>query len=324
MEGNNKKEKKALKLKIKTFADLKRFTSKQLHKIVEKWREKNKDLKDLSLEEILRNEKWTKAMKVVIRQSLINRSDRKWLQRAKAINDKKEDLQEDIEQYNEDVREGKITGKEQQKAYNKLNDRVYKINKEMYTRDLGPADQAKPKNPMIQRAIKNVGKVVKTVGKGLGVAVAAPFVIGYKIATGIGRGVKAIGRGGKVAALTAGKVTYKGAKAVGQTIKETSKEVKETDQARRKIKNIENRKDLGDNVKFAKKEWIYDTSSKATQEAIYEDDYKAALKENAKREREAARRAKLHMSEEQQPINHEEAMKKTEENSNEQEKEEEK
>ena len=41
MEDNNKKEKKVLKLKLKTFADFKRFTSKQLHKIVEKLREKD-------------------------------------------------------------------------------------------------------------------------------------------------------------------------------------------------------------------------------------------------------------------------------------------
>lgn len=295
MEENNKKEKKALKLKIKTFADLKRFTSKQLHKIVEKFREKNKDLKDLSLEEILKNEKWTKAMKAVIRQSLINRSDSKRLQRAKAINEKKADLQEDIEQYHEDVREGKLTGKEQQKVYNKLTDRVYKINKELYTRDLGPKDQEKPKNPMIQRAVKNVAKAAKTVGKGIAIGagavasvVAFPFVMAYKGARAVGRGVKALGKGAQVATLTAGKVAGN---------------VKEQVQTARGEVHRE----------------MYEKASEEKKQEMMESAYEAAEKENRKREREAARREKLHMNAEQQPIDHEEAMKKTADKTDEQE-----
>lgn len=313
MEENNKKEKKALKLKIKTFADLKRFTSKQLHKIVEKFREKNKDLKELSLEEILENEKWTKAMGAVVRQSLINRSDSKRLQRAKVINEKKAELQEDIKQYHEDVREGELTGKEQQKVYNKLADRVYKINKEIYTRDLGPKDQEKPKNPMIQRAVKNVAKAAKTVGKGIVTAAkisasiaVLPFVGLYQGAKFVGKKALALGRGGKVAALTAGKVVSNTAKAVAENVKgqvePIATQVKETEEARRDSKNAKT---------FEEKREIYENANEEIQKAIYEDDYKAALKENAKREREAARREKLHMNAEQQPIDHEEAKKKT-------------
>lgn len=280
-------EKKKLNLKIKTFADLKRFTSKQLHKIVEKFREKNKDLKDLSLEEILKNEKWTKAMKAVIRQSLINRSDSKRIQRTKAINEKKADLQEDIKQYQEDVREGKLTGKEQQKVYNKLNDRIYKINKEIYTRDLGTEDQEKPKNPMIQRAVKNLAKAAKTVGRGIaiGAGVAAsvisfPFVMAYKGARAVGRGVKALGKGAQVATLTAGKVAG----------------------------------NVKDQVQTARGEVhreMYEKASEEKKQEMMENAYKEADRENAKREREAARREKLHMNAERQPIDHEEAKKKT-------------
>ena len=139
-----------------------------------------------------------------------------------------------------------------------------------------------------------------------GVAV-IPFALLYGGTKFVAKKAAALGRGGKNLALTAGKVTKMGATAISDkiepvksAIKNTAKEVKETENARRESRNAKT---------FEEKAEIYESASKEAQEAIYEDDYKAALKENAKREREAARREKLHMSAEQQPINHEEANK---------------
>lgn len=284
MEDNNKKEKKVLKLKLKTFADFKRFTSKQLHKIVEKLREKDKDT---SLQQLESEGKYFEIMKYAARQSLVKRADRSREKQEQKIMDayiaKNEKLME--------AKENVVISEEQYaRAVEQLK---YKMEKKEYVKDLGPEDQEKPKNPAIQRAIKNVGKVVKTVGKGVAVVVAAPFVLGYKVATGIGRGVKAIGRRGKVAALTAGKVAG----------------------------------NVKDQVQTARGEVhreMYEKASEDKKQEMMEQAYRQADKEDAKREREAARREKLHMKAEQQQIDHEEAMKKTGENANEQEREEEK
>ena len=284
MEDNNKKEKKVLKLKLKTFADFKRFTSKQLHKIVEKLREKDKDT---SLQQLESEGKYFEIMKYAARQSLVKRADRSREKQEQKIMDayiaKNEKLMEAKEN-------GVISEEQYARAVEQLK---YKMEKKEYVKDLGPEDQEKPKNPAIQRAIKNVGKVVKTVGKGVAVVVAAPFILGYKVATGIGRGVKAIGRRGKVAALTAGKVAG----------------------------------NVKDQVQTARGEVhreMYEKASEDKKQEMMEQAYRQADKEDAKREREAARREKLHMKAEQQQIDHEEAMKKTGENANEQEREEEK
>lgn len=284
MEDNNKKEKKVLKLKLKTFADFKRFTSKQLHKIVEKLREKDKDT---SLQQLESEGKYFEIMKYAARQSLVKRADRSREKQEQKIMDayiaKNEKLMEAKEN-------GVISEEQYAKAVEQLR---YKMEKKEYVKDLGPEDQEKPKNPAIQRAIKTAGKVVKTVGKGIAVVVAAPFVLGYKIATGIGKGVKAIGKRGKVAALTAGKVAGN---------------VKEQVQTARGEVHRE----------------MYEKASEDKKQEMMEEAYRQADKEDAKRQREAARREKLHMKAERQQIDHEEAMKKTGENENEQDREEEK
>lgn len=284
MEENNKKEKKVLKLKLKTFADFKRFTSKQLHKIVEKLREKDKDT---SLQQLESEGKYFEIMKYAARQSLVKRADRSRQKQEQKIMD-------DYIAKNEKLMEAKENGVISEEQYARAVEQLkYKMEKKEYVKDLGPEDQEKQKNPAIQRAIKNVGKVVKTVGKGVAVVVAAPFVLGYKVATGIGRGVKAIGRRGKVAALTAGKVAG----------------------------------NVKDQVQTARGEVhreMYEKASEDKKQEMMEQAYRQADKEDAKREREAARREKLHMKAEQQQIDHEEAMKKTGENANEQEREEEK
>lgn len=295
MEDNNKKEKKVLKLKLKTFADFKRFTSKQLHKIVEKLREKDKDT---SLQQLESEGKYFEIMKYAARQSLVKRADRSREKQEQKIMDA-------YISKNEKLMEAKENGVISEEQYAKAVEQLrYKMEKKEYVKDLGPEDQEKPKNPAIQRAIKTAGKVVKTVGKGVVVVVATPFVLGYKVATGIGRaigtgvraigkGVKAIGKRGKVAALTAGKVAG----------------------------------NVKDQVQTARGEVhreMYEKASEEKKQEMMEEAYSQADKENAKREREAARREKLHMKAEQQQIDHEEAMKKTEENENEQDREEEK
>lgn len=297
MEENNKKEKKVLKLKLKTFADLKRFTSKQLQKIVEKFRTKNKDMMNLSIEELMKTKKSSKIIKAIVRQSLINRADRNTQKNLKKIEEGRNDYINDVKQYKQDIKDGKYTEKEKNKLNKEFENRAYKMNKVMYTKNLGPENQEKPKNPKIQRAIKNVGKVTKkvgkmakTVGKGVAVVAAAPFVLGYKVATGIGRGVKAIGRGGKVAALTAGKVAGRVAGNVKDEVQTARKEV------HKEIKKQDLMKDM-----------------KKLNRTIEE-----------KNAREEARRKSLHMDAEQQQIDHEQAMKKMGENANEQQLEEEK
>lgn len=309
-------EKKKLNLKIKTFADLRRFKSRQLHKIVEKFREQNKGK---SIWELEKEGKYFEIIKYAAKQSLIKRADRSKIKQKQKIRD---DAKSKRDILNELKENGKINDKQYSKA---MEDLTYRTSKKIYVNDLGPKNQEKPKNPKIQRAIDTVGKVAKTVGKGLTTGatvvagvVAAPFVGAYKLIQTLGRGIKTLGRGGKNLALTAGKVTYKGAnavakkvepginavkdtaKAAGQTIKETSQEVKETEDARRDSKNAKT---------FEERMEIFENSSKNAQEAIISDDYKAALKENAKRDREAARRENLHMDSKQQTIDHEQAKK---------------
>lgn len=326
MEDNKKRK---LNLKIKTFSDFKRFTSKTLHKIVEKMRGKNdltlnqiaknriaanegKTLEEgrrgsISIEELTNRDNMIALLKHAARKSLIDRADRMDEKQAQKINEKYNNKKEILDNL---LEEEKITVAQYNKAIEKLE---YKTTKKIYEKDLSSGVTEKPKNPTIQRAIENVGKAAKTVGKGIATAakvsagiVALPFVGLYQGAKFVGKKALALGRGGKVAALTAGKVVSNTAKTVAENVKgqvePIASQIKETEESRRNSKNAKT---------FEEKAEIYENANKETQEAIYEDDYKAALKENAKREREAARREKLHMNAEQQPIDHEEAKKHT-------------
>ena len=73
------------------------------------------------------------------------------------------------------------------------------------------------------------------------------------------------------------------------------------------MKTAEKSKELDETATLAKKKEIFDNSSKAVQNQIFDRDFKLAMKEDAKREREAQRRKNLHMDEEAIPVNHEKA-----------------
>ena len=131
----------------------------------------------------------------------------------------------------------------------KIENAEYKLEKAEYVLDREGADE-KPKNPIIPRAVENVKKAVKAVGKGIATtagivagAVAFPFVMGYKGLKAVGNKVLSIGRGGKVAALTAGKVVSNTAKSVKENIKNQvgpiAQEVKETENTKRDMKVAE-------------------------------------------------------------------------------------
>lgn len=280
MNEKNGSEKKNLNLKLKTFADLKRFKSRQLHKIVEKMRESNKKITEGELD------KFSGLVKYGARRSLIKRADR-------SKSKQKEKIKDYANSKRAILKELKANGEINDKKYAKaMEDLRYKTAKKIYVKDLGTEDQEKPKNPKIQRTVNNVKNAAKAAWKGIvtgatmvaGV-VAIPFVGLYEAAKAVGRGVKAIGRGGKVAALTAGKVAG----------------------------NVKNQ------VQTAKSQVtreMYENASKKEKQEMMEKAYKQADKENAKREREAQRRENLHMDGEQQPIDHEEAKKNTFERAN--------
>ena len=292
MKKNSSKEKKQLKFRIKTFADFKRFTSKQLNNIVEKFRTNNKELTNLSLEELLEKQKFVGAMKAVVRQSLVNRADKsKEVTKKRMIQNIKE-LKEQNTANEEKFQNKEISEKEHEKASRKIEYQAYKIDKEIYTKNLGAKDQEKPKNPVIQRSIKNVKNAAKVVGKGIvkGASIAAgavafPFVIAYKGAKAgvkaIGRGAKMLKRGATVASLTAGKVAG-------------------------------NVKEQVQTAKIQVKREMYENANEEEKKEILTNDHIAALKENAKREREAARRESLHMDKNEQTINHEKAIERVE------------
>lgn len=294
-------EKKKLNLKIKTFADLKRFKSRKVHEIVGKMRESNGKM---SKEEL---NTFKGLVKYAARRSLIRKSDNNKAKQTKKLNAKYNEKKSIL---NELLENKQITKEQYEKQMEQLR---YNIRKKVFEKDFGAKDQEKPKNPAIQRAIKSIGKVAKTVGKGIVTAAKVsasiavlPFVGLYQGAKFVSKKALAIGRGGKVAALTAGKVVSNTAKAVAENVKgqvePIATQVKETEEAR---KNSKNAKTLDE------KRDTFENSSKEAQEAIISDDYKAALRENAKRERESARRESLHMDAERQPIDHEEAKKKT-------------
>lgn len=333
-------EKKVLKLKLKTFADLRRFTSKQLHKIVERLREKNKNI---SLNQLESEEKYFEIMKYAARQSLLKRADRN---RQK----QEEKIQEDYKTKKEKLMEAKENGEISEEKYERAVKQLkYKMEKKEYVKDLGPEDQEKPKNPAIQRAIKNVVKGLKIAGSIAGSIVALPFVAIYKGATAIGKGVKAIAKGGQVATLTAAKVAGNVKEQVKTAKGEVHREMYEKASEKKKQEMMENayeeaekenrkreRKELFkesiEQIKdfktkssqmdktddISEKKEIYDSMNSEQKNAKMMADWNMALKENKKREREAARREKLHMNAKPQSIDHEKAMKKTTDNKAEQ------
>lgn len=285
MDKNISNEKKPLRLKVKTFVDLRRFTSKQLHKIVENFRTKNRayeeKYKDMSALDYMKVVKRNELLAYKVRNSLVSLSDKQTEKSRNKILEERKKFIEDSKEYKTNLKDGKYTEKEQQKLRNEFDDRAYKINKEMYAKNLGKENQERPQNPKIERAINNVKNTAKTVGKGIAVVVASPFVIGYKIGKALGKGVikgvKKIGRGANVALLTAGKV-----------------------------------KDQVQTLKTQAEREMYENASEKVQEEIKTNAHAKALKENAKRDREAQRRENLHMDTKQQPINHKEAIEKAE------------
>lgn len=272
MEENKKRK---LNLKIKTFSDLKRFKSQKVHEIVGKMREGNSKISDEELKT------FSGLVKYATRRSLIRKSDNNRIKQNEKVktkyNEEKSILKELLENK-------QITKEQYNKQMEKL---IYKTRKKIYEKDLSSDVTEKPKKPTIQRAIKNIGKVAKTVGKGIAIGagavasvVAFPFVMAYKGATAIGKGVKAIGRGAQTAVLTAGKV-------------------------------VDNVKDQVQTANGEVNREMYEKANEKQKQEMMERAYKQADKENAKRDREAARRENLHMDAEQQPIDHEEAKKHT-------------
>lgn len=342
MDKNISNEKKPLRLKVKTFVDLRRFTSKQLHKIVENFRTKNRayeaKYKEMSALDYMKVVKRNELLAYKVRSSLVSLSDKQTEKSKNKILEARKEFIKDTKVYQSNVKDGKYDEKEQRKLRNEFEDRAYKINKEMYAKDLGKKDQERPQNPKIQRAINNVKNVAKTVGKGIATgatmvagAVAFPFVMAYKGAKAVGTKALAIGRGGKVAAITAGKVVGNTAKSVAENVKNQvgsiAQEVKEIENTKRDIRDIEKSTRLDERGKISSRLDIYRNSSKETQDAIVRNDWKAALREDKKfyakqqaqepvvedqekQEREEKRRENLHMDREEQPINHKEAIEK--------------
>lgn len=297
MDKNISNEKKPLRLKVKTFVDLRRFTSKQLHKIVENFRAKNKayeaKYKDMSALNYMKVVKRNELLSYRVRNSLVNLSDKQTQKNKNRILEARKEFINTSKEYKANLKNGKYTEKEQKKIKNTFEDIAYEINKEMYARNLGKENQERPQNPKIERAINNVKNAAKTVGKGIATgatmvagAVAFPFVMAYKGARAVGRKALAIGRGGKVAAITAGKVVGNTAKSVAENVKNQvgpiAQEVKETENAKRDMKVAEKSKELNDTATISAKREIYDNSSEQTQNAIVRNDWKAALREDKK------------------------------------------
>lgn len=291
----------------------KRFTSKQLNKIVERFRAKNKNI---SLAELVENEKYVEIIKYAVRQSLVRRAD---AQRVKTIKKIKEDVSDRKNELNELLENEYIT---KEKYDEEMENLVYKTEKKIYDKDLSNKIKEAPKNPKLSRTAKTIKKIAR--------AVTLPFKMAYKGVKALGRKIQAIGRGGKVALLTSGKVIQKSASAVKNTVKNQiepiAQEVKETENAKRDMRAAEKSKDLDETATIIEKRKIFDNSSKETQESILRSDFRAALRENKKydlseefqedeynpekEEREAKRRENLHMDKEQTQINYEEAIRR--------------
>lgn len=285
----------------------KRFVNSKLNKIVELY-ENEKDGK-LTIEEAGLLKSVKAATKISIAKALGGHLEKKYDKAYTKYEDRFTELDEMFD--NDEIT--------QEQYDKKIENAEYKLAKAEYALDLEGADE-KPKNPVVQRAVEAVQKGAKAVGKGIvtaaGIAAAAvafPFVIGYKGIKAVGNKVAAIGRGGKVAALTAGKIVSNTAKNIKDQVAPIAQEVKETDNARRDMRAAEKSKDLDDEATLSAKYDRFYSTSEQTQSAIRVKDWNAALKEDKKREREAARRENLHMDREEQHIDHEEAMRRSEE-----------
>ncbi len=335
MDKNISNEKKPLRLKVKTFVDLRRFTSKQLHKIVENFRTKNRayeaKYKEMSALDYMKVVKRNELLAYKVRSSLVNLSDKQTEKNRIKLQERWEGGKARLKY---ELDKGEITEKQYKNQKDQL---IYKTSKAMYAKDM-VKDQEKPQNPRTKRIITNVKNGAKAVVKGIATGasmvagiVAIPFVMAYKGVKAVGTKALAIGRGGKVAAITAGKVVGNTAKSVAENVKNQvgpiAQEVKETENAKRNMKVAEKSKELDDAATLSAKREIFDNSSKQTQSAIRVNDWKVALREDKKfyakqqtqemtledsekQSREAQRRENLHMDKEEQPINHKEAIEK--------------
>lgn len=273
----------------------KRFVNSKLDKIVELYK-KEKDGK-LTIEEA----GFLKSLRIVTQNSISKAIEGHMSKKYDKAYQKYDDRFSELDKMfdNKEI--------SQEKYDKKIENAEYKLAKAEYVLNLEGADE-KPKNPVVQRAVENVKKGAKAIGKGLvgtaaviGGAVAFPFLMGYRGIKALENKVKGLYNGGKVALLTTGKVVKSTVGPTVNKVKETVKDVKE---------NVQD-------TKIKVKKEIYDNSSEKAQKEITNSDWNAALKEDAKREREAERRKSLHMNSEEQRINHEEAIKKSEEKSGE-------
>lgn len=245
------KEKKDIKLKLITPLTIRRFTSKKLHDIVKNMSNKNEKI---SVEELVKNESFKELIKYAARKSLVNKSNSNKIKKQNKIAGKYEENAKILKEALEDELIG-------QKQYNKKMENLqYRINKEIYAKDLSDAIQEKPKNPRWQRIANNLKKIASIVG--------IPFVM-------IAKGVSKITRAVKVKFLTAEKIVKK--------VREMEQVVKETEDVAKEMKVAEKSKELNSEELFEKKKELYDNSSKEVQQEIYNKDYEKAVKENAKR-----------------------------------------
>lgn len=245
----------------------KKFVSKKLTQIVdvmEKYSEDklNQRAGDISLPAFLKASIYKSVAKFITRQqikSLMKQYDK--------INDKKDE-------YTQDLADGIIS----QKQYERKMEQVqYAMDKNDYTHYVDRDDAtAKPKSPRWERFKTNVKNVVL-----------APVHFGKWVGEKVGN---VFGKG-KVAALTAGKVISNVATNVKQQIEPVKQQITETEKTKKHMKTVEKSKEWDDQATIVEKRRAFDESSKATQEHVFNKEYAAALKENAKRGFEAPKYA---------------------------------
>lgn len=246
------KEKKDIRLKLITPLTIRRFTSKKLHDIVKNMSNKNEKI---SVEELVKNESFKELIKYAARRSLVKKSNRNKIKKQNKIVGKYEENAKILKEALEDEL---ISQKQYDKKMENLR---YRIDKEIYAKDLSDQIQEKPKNPRWQRMANNLKKIASIVG--------IPFVM-------IAKGASKITRAVKVKVLTARKIVKK--------VKEMEQVVKETEDVAKEMKMAEKSKELSSEALFEKKKEIYDNSSKPVQQEIYNRDYEKAVKENAKKD----------------------------------------
>ena len=298
-------EKKNIKLRILTWSDLRRFKSRTLHNIINKWREKNASI---SLQELSEDGKYFELMKHAARKSLIKRADKKLEKQRKKV-DEKYLKKEEIEK---EALNNTLTN---QKQYDRQMEYIrYKKQKEQYEKDLSDEVQEKPENPRF-RGIK---KGLKAIGKAIGKTVAFPFVM-------VAKGASKLIRGANVNRLTVGKF-YNLYKEMKEEVKleEDTKDVKNKmnkvktlekkdeiyQKASEKVQNkivedVRNR--IDEESEIERKNRYINKQPETLKTAIINQDYEIAKQEyeEEKRKREAQRRENLHMSPEPEEINYE-------------------